>query len=364
MKTPAGRAPVGRPPLEARADLATIEPYVSPQLQARFRMNTNESPYPPPRDLMEDVARQVAASELNRYPDRDADRLFETLARHTGRSPESIWVANGSNEVFLHLFLAFGGGDRKALLFTPTYSLHVLIPRITGTQVIEESRDEDFLIDVERAATTIRRERPEVVIVCSPNNPTGLIEPRPTIVDLVREAPGLVVVDEAYGEFSATGASVIDLLDEHENLVVVKTLSKAWRLAGLRVGYMIASSTVVNELYRVRLPYHLSTFSQLAACAVLDRSEDALEHVEAVKTERDRISVGLQALGLRTYPSQANFVLFDVEDARSFWEALLTRGVLVRSYEDVPGLEGRLRVTAGLPEETDAFLGAMREVLE
>jgi histidinol-phosphate aminotransferase len=364
MKTPDGRVPVRRPPLEARTDLATVEPYVSPQLQARFRMNTNECPYPPPRDLMEDVARAVAASELNRYPDRDADRLFETLARHTGRPRESIWVANGSNEVFLHLLLAFGGTDRKALVFAPTYSLHVLIPRITGTQVIEESRDEDLLIDVDGASTTIRRERPEIVIVCSPNNPTGLIEPRSTICDLVREAPGLVVVDEAYSEFSATGASVIDLLDEHENLVVVKTLSKAWRLAGLRVGYLLASSSVVSELYRVRLPYHLSTFSQLAACAVLDRSEEALEHVDAVKAERDRISVGLQALGLRTYPSQANFVLFEVEDARGLWEALFARGVLVRSYEAVPGLDGCLRVTAGLPGETDAFLGAMREVLE
>jgi histidinol-phosphate aminotransferase len=353
----------GRPPLEARDDLATVEPYVSPQIPARFRLNTNESPYPPPDDLIEDAARRTGEAGLNRYPDRDADQLLDTLARHTGRSRETIWVANGSNEVFLHLFLAFGGPDRKVLVFTPTYSLHVLIPRIAGTHVIEMPRAHDFLIDVDRAATTIGQEQPEIVIVCSPNNPTGLCEPRAAIEELVNVTSGLVVVDEAYGEFASAASSVADLLDAYENLVVVKTLSKAWRLAGVRAGYMLGSPSLIRELARVRLPYHLSTFTQLVACAALERRDDALKHVEALKVERDRISVELQAMGLKSYPSDANFVLFEVDDAPEVWEALLARGVLVRNYTGVSGLEDCLRVTAGLPEETDAFLATMREVL-
>ena len=353
----------GRSPLAARDDLSIVEPYVSPQIPARYRMNTNESPYPPPPELMADVARRVAAAELNRYPPRDADALLDSLASHTGRSRDSIWVANGSNEVFLHLFLAFGGHGRKALVFTPTYSLHVLIPQIAGTRVIEVARAEDFSIDIDAAASTIARERPEVVIVCSPNNPTALSEPRAAVEELAGIAPGLVVVDEAYGEFAPAEASVVSLLDGHDNLLVTKTLSKAWRLAGVRVGYLLGPPEIIAELYRVRLPYHLSTFTQLAAEAMLERTEDALVHVEAIKTERDRMSLELQAMGLRTHPSHANFVLFEVDDARAVWDALLARGVLVRNYSEVAGLHDCLRVTAGLPEESEAFLAAMREVL-
>lgn len=353
----------GRSPLAARDGLSIVEPYVSPQIPARYRMNTNESPYPPPPDLMDEVTRRVTAAELNRYPHRDADALVDALAVHTGCSRDSIWVANGSNEVFLHLFLAFGGHGRKVLVFTPTYSLHVLIPQIAGTRVVEVARAEDFLIDLETAASTIERERPEFVIVCSPNNPTALTEPRAAVEELVRIAPGLVVVDEAYGEFAPSQASVVPLLDDHDNLLVTKTLSKAWRLAGVRVGYMLGAPAVVAELYRVRLPYHLSTFTQIAAEAMLERTEDALVHVEAIKTERDRMSLELQAMGLRTYPSDANFVLFEVDDARAVWDALLARGVLVRNYSEVTGLHDCLRVTAGLPEESEAFLAAMKEVL-
>ena len=353
----------GRPPLKARDDLATVEPYVSPQIPARVRLNTNESPYPPAAELMEEVARRVGRAALNRYPDHNAGGLLDALARHTGRPRDAIWVANGSNEVFLHLLLAFGGAQRKVLVFTPTYSLHTLIPRIAGTGVLEEPRTDDFLIDIDRAVTTIERDQPEVVIVCSPNNPTGLSEPRAVVEGLVDVAPGLVVVDEAYGEFAPETASVVDLLDGYENLVVVKTLSKAWRLAGVRAGYLLGAPSLIKELARVRLPYHLSTFTQLAACAVLEHEDEALQHIEAIKAERDRISVELQAIGLRSYPSDANFVLFEVDDASTVWEALLARGVLVRRYAGLPGLENCLRVTAGLPEDTDAFLNSMREVL-
>lgn len=352
-----------RPPLDAREDLAAVEPYVSPQIPARVRLNTNESPYPPPPDLIEEVARRTERAGLNRYPDRDADRLLDSLASHTGLARETIWVANGSNEVFMHLFLAFGGPGRKALVFVPTYTLHVLIPRIAGTRVIEIPRTEEFLIDIDGAVSAIRREEPEIVIVCSPNNPTGLCEPRAAVEELVRVAPGLVVVDEAYGEFAPASSSVVDLLAAHESLVVVKTLSKAWRLAGVRVGYMLGTPSLVGELARVRLPYHLPTFTQFAACAALERKVDTLEHIEAIKAERDKISVELQAMGLKAYPSDANFVLFEVDDAAAVWEALLARGVLVRRYSDVPELKNCLRVSAGLPEDTDAFIAATREVL-
>jgi len=352
-----------KPPLPVRHDLADVEPYVSPQLPARVRLNTNESPYPPPSDLLDEVFAALGEQELNRYPDRDAEALTSAIARHTGWPGDGVWPANGSNEVFLHLFLAFGGPDRKVMVFEPTYSLHSLIPRITGTQVLEMPRNEDFEIDVDMAARAIRREQPAVVIVCSPNNPTGLTEPIPAIKALVEESPGLVVVDEAYGEFADPTDSAMALLAERTQVVVVRTLSKAWRLAGARIGYLLAAPSIVAAMARVRLPYHLSTFTQLVGCAALRRAAEALTVVDAIKAERDRMSVELHAMGVRSWPSKSNFVLFQTSGAGDLWQSLFDRGVLVRNYAGVRGLENCLRVTAGRPDETDAFLDAMKEVL-
>lgn len=352
------------PVLKVRPDLESVAPYISPQQPAKYRMNTNEAPYPPPVALIEEVTRGTEAIALNRYPDRDAVDLVDAIARHSGWPREGLWVANGSNEVFMHLFLAFGGPGRTSMTFEPTYSLHTLIPRISGTRTVQVERGDDFRIDLDSALAAIEDESPDVVIVCSPNNPTGGCEDVATIGALLAAAPGLVIVDEAYGEFDQHEHSVTSMLGDHPNLAVTKTFSKAWRLAGVRIGYMLAAPALIAELARVRLPYHLSAITQLVGVSAINHAEETLEMVRSIAAQRDRIATELGALGVKVYPSRANFVLFEVPDPDGVWQRLLDQGVLVRNYSGAAGLESCLRVTAGLPEETDAFISAMKVALD
>lgn len=355
---------MAKPPLTVRPDLAGSQPYVSPQLPAAYRLNTNESPYPPPSSLVEEVADELRSLTLNRYPDRDASGLFDAISKHVDWPREGLWVANGSNEVFLHLFLAFGGPERTSLTFEPTYSLHTLIPRIAGTRTLQLQRKADFEIDLDEAVDVIERAQPEIVIVCSPNNPTGDTASLSLVEALLDEAPGLVIVDEAYAEFASPEESVRPLLDAHENLVLTKSFSKAWRLAGARIGYMLAAPSLVAELARVRLPYHLSAVTQIIGEAALRHADETLKLAQAIAEERDHMAVELQAMGIKTFPSRANFVLFEVDDPETAWTALFDRGILVRRYLGAAGLERCLRVTAGLPEESHAFLDALKQILD
>jgi histidinol-phosphate aminotransferase len=355
---------MAEPALDVRSDLLQVDPYVSPQAPARYRMNTNESPYPPPQALVDEVAEEIKSIALNRYPDRDANRLYDAISTHVKWPRDGLWVANGSNEVFMHLLLAFGGPGRTAMVFEPTYALHSLIPRIAGSEVLTVGRGVDLHVDVDRARDEIEKHSPEIVIVCSPNNPTGDTESPATIEALLDVAPGLVVVDEAYIEFAGAGESITPLLAERPNLVVTKTFSKAWRLAGVRIGYMLAAAELVQTLARVRLPYHLSAITQVVGEAAIRHSTETLDLVRAIASERDRIASGLQDLGIHCFPSRANFVLFRVDDAPRVWDALVERDILIRRYDEVRGLEGCLRVTAGLPEESDVFLGAMKEICD
>jgi histidinol-phosphate aminotransferase len=349
--------------LAVRPGLDEVEPYVSPQLPARYRMNTNECPYPPPPAVVEEVVAALRATGLNRYPDRDAGELMDALADHVGTRRDRLAVANGSNEILLQLFQTYGGPQRKVLVFEPTYSLHTLIPRITGTPVVHEMRGAGYRIDPVSAARAIAGERPDLILACSPNNPTGSTEGGDVLRALAEAAPGLVIVDEAYIEFAGEGASVLPLLDEYPNLVAVRTFSKAWRLAGARIGYLLASPDVVADLARVRLPYHLGALTQAVGVAALRYASETSEVVERVVAERCRIERGLRAAGIEPLPSSANFVLFPVSDAGAVWRALLEQGVLVRNYPGSSELSGHLRVTAGLPEETDAFLSALARAL-
>lgn len=355
---------VKRPALEARADLADVVAYEAEQPPARVRLNTNESPYPPPDAVLESIRRHIGQAQLNRYPDKEAAGLYRRVADVTDWPASGLWIANGSNEVFLHLLLAFGGAGRTALTFDPTYALHTTIPRVTGTRVEQLDRAADFLIDLDAAVERVRERQPEVVMVCSPNNPTGGCEPLSTVHALVDSAPGLVVVDEAYIEFATPAESVRPLLEDHPNLVLVKTLSKAWSLAGVRLGYMLAAPELVAEMAPVRIPYHLSTITQAAGAAALDARDALEEATSSIAAERDRVVGSLQARGIETFPSRANFVLFRVEDAPLVWKSLLAKDVLIRSYRGHRLLEGCLRVTVGLPEENDAFLHALDEVLD
>lgn len=360
---------MSRPRPALRPDLDDVEPYVSPQLPARVRLNTNESPYPPPPEVVADITERLSASSLNRYPDRDAPELVEAIARRVNWPSEGIWLANGSNEVLLHLFLAFGGPQRTSVTFEPTYPLHTLIGRIAGNRTLAAERT-PVTFDIDAGVQRDAMQDADIVVFCSPNNPTGGVEDRATVERALERVP-LVIVDEAYIEFAGPGASVLDMLADHPNLVVVRTFSKAWSLAGVRLGYALASPEVISAMASVRLPYSISTFSQFAGLAALRHAELERERIAAIVGERDRLVAGLSALGLSTYPSSANFVLFDAGDREEpdakrterLWNALMDRGVLVRNYASHPQLAGCLRVTAGLPEETQAFLIAMEEVL-
>jgi histidinol-phosphate aminotransferase len=354
--------------LPLRPELRGRTPYGAPQLPATHRLNTNENPYPLPAELLADLGTALgqASVELNRYPDRDARALRADLAAYLHRSsgepvaPEQVWAANGSNEVLQQILQAFGGAGRTALGFTPSYSMHPIISAGTGTAWVDGHRRADFTIDAARAAAQVCEVRPDVVFVTSPNNPTGTAVALETIETIYAATDGVVVVDEAYTEFARAGTpSALTLLPGRPRMIVSRTMSKAFGMAGLRLGYLAADPAVVDALQLVRLPYHLSALTQAAARTALAHTDALLATVEAVKAQRDRIVAALPGLGLTSVASDANFVLFGhFADAHAAWQALLDRGVLVRDV----GLPGWLRVTAGTPEETDAFLTALGEI--
>ncbi len=364
--------------LPLRPELRGTSPYGAPQVPAEYRLNTNENPHPLPEELLADLgaALGAAALELNRYPDRDATALRTDLARYLARTSgeqldvAQVWAANGSNEVLQQVLQAFGGAGRTALGFTPSYSMHPIITAATGGSWVDGHRRADFTIDADAAVAQVREVRPDVVFVTSPNNPTGTAVVLDTVAALYEatdyaagghgNSAGMLVVDEAYAEFARPGtASALTLLPGRPRLVVSRTMSKAFGMAGLRLGYLAADPAVVDALQLVRLPYHLSSLTQAAARTALAHTDALLATVDAVKHERDRIVAALPALGLTSVPSDANFVLFGgFADAPGVWQALLDRGVLVRDV----GLPGWLRVTAGTRAETDAFLTALGEV--
>jgi histidinol-phosphate aminotransferase len=351
--------------LPIRADLAGHEPYGAPQLDVAVRLNTNENPYPPPAALAADISAAVAgvATGLNRYPDRDALALRAALADYLGHglTAASTWAANGSNEVIQQLLQAFGGPGRTALGFEPSYTMHPLIAQITSTRWIAAHRDADFGLDAAAAADVVRREQPDIVFVTSPNNPTGAALPLATIEAVCAAAPGMVLVDEAYGEFTRDPAlTALGLLPAYPRLVVVRTMSKAFAMAGARVGYLAADPAVVEAMLLVRLPYHLSAVSQAVALAALRHTGDLLASVEAIRAERDELVAWLRAAGLAAADSDANFVLFGTfADRHAVWQALLDRGVLVRET----GPPAWLRVSVGTAAEMAAFRAAMTAVL-
>jgi len=356
-------APWSAPPL--RADLVGRRPYGAPQIDVPVRLNTNENPFPPSKALVLAIAEAAAAQAalLNRYPDRDAVGLRRDLAGYLGHglTAEQVWAANGSNEIIQQLLQAFGGPGRAALGFEPAYSMHPIIAQTSSTRWIGGSREADFGIDPERAVAAVGDLQPDLVFLTSPNNPTGTAVPLAVIERICAAAPGMVVVDEAYAEFARDPeATALALLPRFPRLVVVRTMSKAFALAGARVGYLAADRGVVDALQVVRLPYHLSALTQSAARAALARSDELLAAVSAIRAGRDELAGWLRARGLAVAGSDANFVLFGTfADRRAVWQGLLDRGVLIREV----GPPGWLRVTVGTPREMDAFRTALETVL-
>lgn len=354
---------MGLADLPLREDLRGQTPYGAPQLEVAVRLNTNENPFPPSPAVARSIAAHVSevATGLNRYPDRDALVLRAALAGYASArtgvlvSTGNVWPANGSNEVLQQLLQAFGGPGRRAIGFEPSYSMYRLICRGTGTEYVAARRLDDFTLTPEAVAAAVTREAADVVFICTPNNPTGSAVGLDVIEAAYDATSGVVVVDEAYAEFSDE-TSAVTLLGDRERLVVVRTLSKALELAGARIGYAVANPSVVDALQLVRLPYHLSSVTQAVGLAALEHADELLRWVDELKRQRDRIVSTLTDLGYAVLPSQANFVFFGgLGDQASLWSQLVESSVLVRDV----GVPGHLRVTAGTNEETDAFLAAI-----
>ena len=347
-------------PATPRPDLREVGPYDAPQLEVEARLNTNECPLPLPDAFADDLAAAVRDVPLNRYPDGRMRSLRDALSQHTGHPAEGIWPANGSNEVLTQLLQAYGGPDRRAALFEPTYLLHRRLCWLTRT-AIEERRLEPPFVLGDDDVRWVTDAGADVVFVCTPNNPTGTAQPPDAIHAIAEAANGLVIVDEAYVGFG--GASALPLVVDHPNVAVVRTFSKSFALAGARIGYVLTSPDVISDLERVRLPYHLSALTQVAGVVALRHQAEAAGAVEAIRAERDRILEALPTFeGVRVHPSEANFVLFEPPgDASAVWRGLLDRGVLVRDLTTV--VPNALRVTAGTPHEVDLFLKALEEVL-
>jgi len=353
--------------LPLRDDLRGKSPYGAPQLAVPVRLNTNENPHPPTQALVDDVVRSVqqAAADLHRYPDRDAVALRRDLAGYltvqtgTRLGAENLWAANGSNEILQQLLQAFGGPGRTAIGFVPSYSMHPIISGGTHTEWLEAVRADDFSLDADAAVAAITDRKPDVVFVASPNNPSGQSISLPDLRRLLDVVPGILILDEAYGEFSSQPSAVALVEEYPTRLVVTRTMSKAFAFAGGRLGYLIATPAVIDAMLLVRLPYHLSSVTQAAARAALRHADDTLGSVATLIAERERVTTALTGMGFRVIPSDANFVLFgEFTNAPATWQRYLDAGILIRDV----GIPGYLRATTGLADENDAFLRASAQI--
>ncbi|MBC7463279.1 MAG: histidinol-phosphate transaminase [Actinobacteria bacterium] len=349
--------------LPLRDSLRGLTPYGAPQISSVTRMNTNENPYPPSTSLAREISAKVLsiAQELNRYPDRDATKLRAGLADYLNQSSsarltsEQIWAANGSNEIIQTLFLAFG--ERGALGFVPSYSMHALIAKVTSTRWVDGRRDSDFSLNQQVSLSDIARERPSLTFITTPNNPTGStvsLETIEILANATAEVGGLLLVDEAYAEFSAQ-PSAITLLAKYPNIVVIRTMSKAFAFAGARIGYLAANQQIVQAVQLVRLPYHLSQVTQALGLVALEHKDELLQNVNKLVAARNQMSQDLLNLGCKVIPSEANFILFAVGNSGDVWTSLLDKGILIRDV----GLPGYLRVTVGTEEENKRFIQAL-----
>ena len=351
--------------IPVRDDLSALDGYHSAQVDVSVRLNTNESPEPPPAAFRDAVAAEVSRLDWHRYPDRAATELRGAIAALHGVDPAQVFVANGSNEVIQTVLLAYAGPGRTVATFEPTYQMHAQIARVTGATVVEGERAADFTLDPAEVERVLAESAPHVVFLTSPNNPTGLVEPIERVQQLLELAPGLVVVDEAYAQFADWSA--LDLIDEERPLVVIRTFSKTWSMAGARLGYLVGPTWLVAELDKVVLPYHLDAVKQIAGRLALQFSDDMNDRVKHIVTERERIVSALADLPLDVFPSGANFVLFRVQPGpltgREVWTGLVERSVLIRDCSGWPRLHNCLRVTIGTPEENTLFLRAIADVL-
>lgn len=349
--------------VSVRDDLRALEGYHSPQVEVDVRLNTNESPFPPPAAFSEAVADAVRTLAWHRYPDRRSTRLRGDIAALHGVCPDNVFVANGSNEVIQTLLLAYGGPGRTVLTFEPSYQMHAQIARVTGAEVTTWDRAEDFSLDPGAVRSAMATHRPSVVFLTSPNNPTGHADSPDVLDALLETGDALVVVDEAYAEFGRWTA--VDRVADGSPVVVLRTFSKTWSMAAARLGYLIGPADVVRSLETAVLPYHLDAVTQIAGEIALRHRDEMGQRVDMIVAQRTAVTAGLRGVGCRVVESSANFVLFAPpgEDATAVWSGLVERDVLVRDCSGWPRLAGWLRVTIGTEAENQRFLHALREVL-
>jgi histidinol-phosphate aminotransferase len=351
----------GLPGIRLRDDLADLPPYRAPQREQGIRLNTNETPLPPSSAFDEKFRELTSDAALHRYPDRDATLLRSEFAKWCGWDPDGVWMANGSNEILQTLLLAFGGAARKLLLFPPTYSMYSHLARVCATPVVAWPLAEPWVLTPEIAVKAVEEHQPSMTLVCSPNNPTGSVTGLDTIEALLNASGGLVIVDHAYVDFGGQDAQ--ELLAKHERLVIVRSFSKSWRLAGARLGALLAQPKVVESIQVARLPYHLSSLTQAAGLAAVSVADEMLQHCQQLVRNRDLLAEQMRALpGVEVFDSGANFLLFRTPiEASELWSRIAARGVLVRDMSSV--IPFALRVTASTISEQDAFIAALKESL-
>ena len=350
---------------KVRADIALRDGYHSPQIDVDVRLNTNEAPEAPPEGFHDALHAALDEVAWHRYPDRAARELRSRLADRYGLQPDQVFVANGSNEVLQTLLLTYGGVGRKTAVFEPTFAMHGHISRTVGSTVVEGARADDYSLDLDEVARVVEEHEPEVLFLCSPNNPSGIVDPAGTVeavLEMMEGTGGLLVVDEAYGQFA--DYSAVDLIDDDKPLVVTRTFSKTWAMAGARLGYVLGPSWLIDELDKTVLPYHLDSFKQAAGIAALDFGAEMDVRVDQIKGERERMIAALGDLPVTVWPSGANFFLFraDDMDGQELWQALVDRSVLVRNCSNWPKIAECLRVTVGTPQDNDRFLDAVKEI--
>jgi histidinol-phosphate aminotransferase len=352
------------PPIEPRSDVVAMEGYHSPQVDVKVRLNTNESPVPPPVEWQDALADEVRNISFHRYPDRTAKALRTAIAELHGVTSHNVFVANGSNEVLQTLCMTYAGAGRTVVTFEPTYALHSHIGRLSGASVVSGERDAKFSLTTDELDRVIPSANPAITFLCSPNNPTGVVDDRAIVQRALALAPGIVVVDEAYGQFAPWSA--LELVNETTPLVVVRTYSKTWAMAAARLGYLIGPTWLVNELEKVVLPYHLDAVKQAAGLLALRYEPQMRARADWLVAERTRLVGSLEQLDVEVWPSGANFVLFRPRSvpADEVWQRLVDRSVLVRNCNSWSRLEGCLRVTIGTEEEDNLFLNALKEALQ
>jgi histidinol-phosphate aminotransferase len=348
-------------PFEVRDDLRGVVPYSPPTADAPIKLNSNESPWPPPEGFRAELADRVRTLALHRYPDRMMTGLREAFGARHSWPGAGVWIANGSNEILQTVLLTFAGPGRRVLVFEPTYTVYPHITRLTGAELVRVEVAEPWVLDPSFVRSAIARVEPAVTLICSPNNPTGTLQPTEVFTAAIGAARGLVIADEAYGDFAPSTA--LDILGRSDRLVVARSFSKSWRLAGARIGYLLAHPWLVDAIQVARLPYHVSALTQACAEVALRNAAAMTETVEEVVAERERLAKELERVpGVEVSPSAANFLLVRTPlEGSELWRGLADHGVLVRDFSEL--IPRALRVTVGSSDQNAAFVEALRGAL-